>query len=507
LKYLALFFLILLAAWTWYQASQQTQQVSRWPVIQANDQVGLRAVDCWFGDVGGLAPVECYDMQVRERHGAADSRFITFPVMVFRSKVATNLQSPLLHLGAGGPGAPMYLDDHNVLVDAVRGLAKASLNQGRDLILIDPRGTGLARPLLSCIAFVDGERQRLRQSLTVPEIIASNVKDYSACIDSFIEDGVDLASYNSFAVAKDIEALRQVAGIERWVLFGVSYAANYALTIADEYPATVESMVLDSSYVSRIGFHENYIEEITRPYQMLFDYCIYDPDCRQPIANLEERFWALYSGLNKHPIPLELENVDNSDRFPMLLDGERFLSAIMEGIYDVQIFRDLPHIITELENGKSYSLTPYLWLHVDYMLNPYWGDVSDMAHYCYEQKPQIDFARIREQFDRLPSGYIRDNAPLMLDWPDHCEQMQIHEAAPKLVPSQRLAMPTLFLHGNLDSVTPLSSVRKILHYFKRAQLLTFDLGHSVLTSSYCARNSMALFIADPEISRQRLLCS
>lgn len=463
-------------------------------------------MDCWFGDVDGLPPVECYDMQVPEHHTALDSHYITFPVMVLRSKLAREPRPPLLHLGAGGPGAPMYLDDPYVIKDLFRELADASLGQGRDLILIDPRGTGLARPLLTCGAFVEGERSRLRQRLTLFENRDASVGDYRTCIDRLINAGVDHANYNSFAVARDIEALRQAAEIERWVLLGVSYGANYALTIANEYPNTVESMVLDSSFVSRIGLQESYIELMTRPYRMLFNYCKYDPDCKQPIDKVKSRFWALYQKLNQTPMPVELEYIQGEEKFSLVLDGERFLAAVMQGIYGIEIFKDLPEIINELENGEYHSLEPYLWLHVDYMLDPNWGDVSSMAHYCYEEKPQIDFAEIRARFDQLPTGYIQDTAEFFLEWPDLCEQMQILQTAPKLIPSRRLSPPTLFLHGRLDRVTPLTSVRKIMHFFRQAHLLIFDLGHSILTSSSCARNSMTVFVNDPSVHRRRLEC-
>ena len=84
--------------------------------------------------------------------------------------------------------------------------------------------------------------------------------------------------------------------------------------------------------------------------------------------------------------------------------------------------------------------------------------------------------------------------------------MDIREAAPRLVPSQKLVIPTLFLHGKLDSITPLSSVRSIQRYFKNAHVLTFDLGHSILGSSDCALDKVAIFIADPFVSRKLLAC-
>ncbi|MGI9570090.1 MAG: alpha/beta hydrolase, partial [Desulfobulbia bacterium] len=343
-------------------------------------------------------------------------------------------------------------------------------------------------------------------SLTLQQSMIDSTEDYRDCIDRFLSAGVGLTNYNSFSVARDVETLRQAAGIEQWVLYGVSYGANYAMAIAANYPNAVESMILDSSFVSGIGLHEYYIEQTVRPFQMLYDYCVYDPNCVRPIDNFKERFWAVYRSLNDQPIWVDLFDIGGTSTVPVLLDGERFLSSVMEGAYDVQIFSDLPKIIIELENGDIEALGWYLWLHVDYLLDTKWGDVSAMTHYCYEQKPQIDYSKIREQFDQLPSGYLRDNAPLALDWPDLCEQMQFRNNELHLVPGKQISVPTLFLHGNLDIVTPLSNVRRVLHYFERAHLLTFNLGHGILGYSYCASNSIEIFVKNPNVTRQQIAC-
>ena len=504
MKYLALALLILAASWGYYQSSQDPQWVHNWPLVQSDDETGLRPVDCWFGADTGLAPVECYRMQVREHHSKANSRFISFPVMVFRQTMLSESRSPLLHLGAGGPGAPMALDNRYAMEDLLQTMRQASLSQGRDLFVIDPRGTGLARPLLGCQTFIDGERKRFLQNLSLRQTEESISADYRECIELLLLDGVDFSAYNSFMIARDVEALRQAADIDQWVLFGVSYAANYALAIANEFPDAVESMVLDSAYVSRVGRHEYYLEQMTRPYRLLFRYCSIDPECEQPVDNIGPRFWAVYQSLNANPIGIELNS--RSDNIPLLLNGERFLEVIQGGSYSLDIYKDIARIVGELENREYSSLEPYLWMHVDYMLDPTWGDVGAMAHYCYEEKSNIDFATIRTLIKQLPEGYLRDTAAIKLDWPDLCAEMKVVETTKRLIPSRALDQPTLFLHGKLDTVTPLSSVHKIRRYFNRDYLLTFDLAHSILSASRCARDTMAKFVDKPSASEKSLRC-
>src|ERR1019366_6393546 len=53
-------------------------------------------------------------------------------------------------------------------------------------------------------------------------------------------------SYTTQESVADVEAIRQAAGYEKLVLFGVSYGTKVALEYAERYPQNVEALVLDS---------------------------------------------------------------------------------------------------------------------------------------------------------------------------------------------------------------------------------------------------------------------
>ena len=462
--------------------------------IAAAGEPGLQPVDCWFGD--DIASARCYRMWVPEIHGDPQSRLINFPVVVIRGDSEKDRRPPLLHLGAGGPGAPMYLDESLSIEYLLTDFSHFTLQQGRDLIVVDPRGSGLAEPLLACRRFIDNERRRLRQNLDPREYMLAVAADDQACIDDFLAQGVDLSAYNSLSVARDMEALREALGIPGWVLYGVSYAANYALAIADEYPDRVASMVLDSAYVSRVPWHEYYLDSITRPYRYLYDYCSLDIDCRRPEENIRERFWALTEKLESDPVRLAVE-VEPGGKVELLLDGDRFNAALINGIYDAKIFSDFPRIVSRLEQGDYSVFEPYLQAYVGFLLDPDWGDISQMAHYCADDKPAVDFARIETLIEQLPAGFIRDNARVGFDWPDQCGRMGLGDADLHSVPSRKLDIPVLFVHGQLDLVTPVGNVRKIAGYFENFHLLVFDVGHGVLGSSTCAHVATNVFLRYP----------
>ena len=484
-----------------YQLSGSKVVASPYPTTDSRNETGLFEKPCWFQTSADWPQVNCYDMQVPESHGSVDQPLITFPVAVFSSAEPVEDLAPVLHLGAGGPGAPMYLDDTPSVDYFWRSHSALSLDLGRNLIVIDPRGTGLSMPLLTCNQFVDSEIKRFQRNLTLIEEQQSVDSDYLKCIAEFLSEGIDLSAYNSFSIAADIETLRLSTKINQWVLIGVSYGATYAQVIANEYPDSIESMILDSASIPLVKFHENYQELVLGPYYKLYLYCDYDPGCTNPIRNTEQRIWKLYESLNKKPLFIDFEFEIGEEKIPILINGKRFLDAVFQGIYGVQIFKDLPNIITELETGQTDSLLPYLWIYVDYMLDRSYGDVSYMTHFCYEEKPFIDFDKVRQQIESLPVGIIQDQARLLFEWPDYCGSMKITETANKVIPTDNIETPTLFLHGRYDTVTPLSSIRKVQPLFSQHHLVIFDLSHSILTSSECSMDIAKAFILQPVESK------
>ena len=489
-----------------------TKSFSNWLIIDAykepdsENPYGFLPVKCWFSPEADWPDTECYYMVVPENHAKSDGRISTFPVVVFRSNSFFSSRSPVLHLGAGGPGAPMYLES----TEAVRTIweyhDEMSLNQGRDLFVIDPRGTGLSEPLLTCETFVDNEINRLKKNLTIKEEWIEADKDYKICINKFMSQGINFSTYNSMSIVQDMEMMRKAANIDQWVLVGVSYSTIYAQLLATENPATVESMILDSAAFPNLKGHHNYLEQIMEPYNVLYNYCDSDPECDVPISDVKQRIWDLHQELSKNPLNIEINHPYEEGKIPVVLNGERFLAAILEGIYGERIFEDIPQIIVDLEARQDESIAPYLEDHVAYLLDRSYGDVSAEGHYCYEDKPFTDFNLMRTLAQDLPAGYIRDMALLAIDWPDYCNEMQIEPGDPKVAVATRTDIPSLFLHGELDTVTPLRDVISQKQNFKNSRLITYNLSHSILSSDECAEIVAAKFIDDNTTDQKTLSC-
>ncbi len=456
----------------------------------------LQSVACWFEEQSSLPESECYQVQVPEDHNHPEGKKISFPLVVFRSPLQADFKVPVLHLGAGGPGAPMRLDSFEQIKMILELYDDMSLNLGRDLYIIDPRGTGLSQPLLMCQTFVDHELNRLTQNLPVVEEWTLIDRDYAECINDFKSQGVDFNFYNSEVIARDVEFLRNLINVPQWVLVGVSYSTVYAQFVVKNYPESVQALVLDSPVFPNLKKHHNYLRKIMFKYDLLFRNCGSPGPCNYPDEphKMFQHFWKMHQFLNENPLRLTIKHPYKDEDLKVTLNGQRFLAAILEGTYGMEIFNELRQVLFNISLGKTSSIKPYLNGYLEYLLDESYGDLVIDAHYCFEDKAFIDFDQIRHLVEYLPAGYIRFVNRLAIDWPDHCEAMEIVPAEATIAEPILIDKPTLIFQGELDSITPLSDVRAQESYFTDLTVETFKLSHDILGNSECAEQLAAYFI-------------
>ena len=276
--------------------------------------------------------------------------------------------------------------------------------------------------------------------------------------------------------------------------------------MAQDNPDSVEAMVLDSATFASLTDARSYLRRAQAPYRALFDYCRYREDCLAPLPDFEARLWKLHAALNRDPIALELDHPYQTGLITLQLNGERFLSALLEGIYGIEIYRDLPSIVTELEKRRTWRIRPYLESALNFMFDPAYGDVSMQSHYCFDTRPYTDLEAIARQIETLPDGYFKQMMRLSLEVDDECDRMQIEAGYPPMAEARHTDVPTLFLHGTYDPVTLLEDVVAQREYFGHSRLATFGFSHSMLTSDECAELVAGRFVDDPTIDGDALRC-
>src|SRR3954468_17240450 len=125
----------------------------------------------------------------------------------------------------GGPGTP-------ATSFAAYYAAFAPLRARRDILLIDPRGTGRSRAL-SCPALAQVDPLTVRK-----DVVAVCAHDL----------GPRPGLYGSAPAADDIDAVRAALGIDRIDLWGDSYGTFLMQVYAARHPEHVRSIVLDGAF-------------------------------------------------------------------------------------------------------------------------------------------------------------------------------------------------------------------------------------------------------------------
>lgn len=171
---------------------------------------------------GSTEPVRCGSVSVPEDRSKPDGRRIDLRVVVIPAVKPDPAMAPLYDL-AGGPGlaatgsADFYLT------------AGQAYRQGRDIVLVDQRGTGASGPL-AC-----------------PELAGTGSTYPDAAVRACrarLAEQADLSRYTTADAVADLQAVRAALGHRQVDLFGISYGTRLALAWIAAEPDAIRSAVL-----------------------------------------------------------------------------------------------------------------------------------------------------------------------------------------------------------------------------------------------------------------------
>ncbi len=221
---------------------------------------------------------------------------------------------PLVYL-EGGPGTGPVTYSEIILQ-----LAMIPVADGRDIIMVDQRGTGYSNPNLVCL--------RPQDLLVLPaptprptteEIRALYAAAAADCKPRLEAEGIDLAGYTTVASAQDFAELRHALGVAEWNLFGGSYGTNLGLTIMRDAPDGVRSAVLDSVYTPEVnpmvgddkfGVGNTLDQSVAR--------CLDDPECAAAFPDPVGTVNAALASLATEPVYVEGDAVELVTGLPAL---------------------------------------------------------------------------------------------------------------------------------------------------------------------------------------------
>ncbi|MCI0412597.1 alpha/beta hydrolase [bacterium] len=247
-----------------------------------------KKVDCPFDTKKALLPVTCGQLKVPENYDDPKGRSIEVAFMVISPERKIDPQNAVIFL-SGGPGSPSLVHVETlVTVPAIREIVV-----DRDWVFFDQRGGGRSTPALRCPEEEDW------------------FKRVKTCRDQFVKQGVDLSQYNSARISRDMEALRKALGVKQWNVWGASYGARLAFTVARYYPSSVRSVLVDGPYLPE---DQEVVEDLHGAEVVLnkiFWKCTADADCASKYPQLRSRFLAALPKLRQQPLEVGKERFDD----------------------------------------------------------------------------------------------------------------------------------------------------------------------------------------------------
>jgi pimeloyl-ACP methyl ester carboxylesterase len=412
--------------------------------------------------------IECGILTVPENRTTANTADIQLAVAIIHAADGAQ-DTPIIYL-AGGPGGSA-IDDFV----ADPSSWDYSFIQSRDLILLDQRGTGYSQPSLDCPEFADA---------------ADDENPDELCFDRLIDDGIDLAAYNTRENAADVAALRQALDIAEWDLLGISYGTRLALDVMRYHPQGVRAVILDSPFPPNADMPVDEIYSVTDALSELFADCARDAYCSEEYPDLETVF---------------LETVDrlNADETADIY-GDDLVFALSSAFSDTSLIPLLPYVIYEVAND-NYAALDEIAEDAGYGRPRYQSgeDRSDSegmfnSVICHDEMALGDYDRVETAVvGNIPvelEGALLQNT---YDVTQLCAYWNPRDQVDNTAVSS--SIPTLILAGQYDVATPPRWARLTAQTLSSAYLFEFPgAGHSLLSGVDCAIAMTNDFLENPE---------
>ncbi len=462
-------------------------------LAQDSEMPFIQWVDCPFevpeSETEGET-LDCGTLVTYEDHFSDDDPAqVEIPFVILYSNDEP-LSGPVIYL-EGGPGGSA--------LSSVDTWTESWVRNNSDLILLDQRGTGFSLPSLNCI---EEEEYDGDDALEASQ----------ACYDRFVDEGINLNTYNSMQSATDISELMTLLQGEMeytdYNLLGISYGTRLALTLMREYPENIRSVIIDSVYPPNANAYEQQALNNYRGLRMLFDGCNADPDCDNAYPNLEAVFYETFESLNDTPAMYQTTDEQTEEVSEEELTGDSFLDLIVEALYSTTAIPELPLVIYEVSEGNydaagmidTGELSQGFSRQDDAQ-----GDISDSegmfnAVECIEELPFNSLDAAVETSAVIPDPIHDYLVSSIENQFAVCEMYGLNPADPIETEAVESDIPTLVLAGDYDPITPPADAQLAAESLSNSFYFEFPShGHGITDVDDCAVSIIAQFLTDPTV--------
>jgi len=222
------------------------------------------------------------------------------------------------------------------------------LREGRDIVLVDQRGTGASNSL-DCDLPEPHEVEDAGDADSVYE--EAYVGALQACRDG-LEDRADPVHYTTWNAADDLDAVRGWLGYERFSLWGASYGTKVARVYMRRHPDRVRAVVLHGVVPIERSVWPDLFLAADSALTELMALCAADPACDEAYPDLEVRFVDLVGRLESAPLLLRVQLADSpGDTITVPFDRRSLAGLVVGMLRSSRAARALPSVVFQASNG------------------------------------------------------------------------------------------------------------------------------------------------------------
>jgi pimeloyl-ACP methyl ester carboxylesterase len=397
----------------------------------------------------------CGTYEVWENRDAKAGRRIKLNIAVIPARISTREPDPLF-VFAGGPGQGAV-----ALAAQVQPLF-ARLNDTRDLVLIDQRGTGKSHPL-GCD---QGEEQPL-QSMFEDALPEKLVERCLAHMDA------DPRLYLTSIAVEDFDEVRDALGYARVNLWGASYGTRMALEYIRRHGDHVRTVVLDGVAPATMKLPLSFVSDGEVALNKLIEACATDERCRKSYPDLHGTIDSMKARLAVAPARAEIQDPRTGERTQIKVNENVFLSGLFRPLYVAELASLLPYGVANAADG---DFNPLLAQNLEFV-----DDVSEnlavglhLSVICSEDIPRI----VPEDLARASRSFF--GTALVDDFVRACKQWPRGKVPADYYDPVRSDLPVLIFSGGIDPATPSHYAEEVARTLPHSrQVVAPQIGHGV----------------------------
>lgn len=412
---------------------------------------------------------ECGWMDAAENPDDPAGRQIRVRVARIPARGRTTEPDPLVFF-AGGPGQSAT-ESWPIIAGALN-----KVNETRDILLVDQRGTGQSNPL-KC------PQIELDEALALDwDELGRTTRE---CLDSL--DG-DPRFYTTTIAMHDIDAARAALGYETVNLYGGSYGTRAAQVYLRLFPERVRTVVLDGVVPQTLALGTEHAEKLDQAIYRVLKNCDADALCSEAFPATAEKLATLIQELEADPVTVTVEHPTTGKPFTLTFNREVLSTSLRFLTYSADTQAMLPLLINEAATERRFDRLASQMLIAATGLQQSISQGMELSVMCAEDYPLFPQEPAANSY--LMGDIMHKSVGIQCEiWPQGPVPENFHEPVTG-------DLPVLLLSGELDPVTPPEYADQVaVHFSNSRHLIAPGQGH-IATTRGCMGKIVSEFIIE-----------